>query len=206
MTPQRLQAALPKGLMLMGHLVEDGQSLVLLGADAAFWAALQDAPEFAAPDPVDLWSLRVVGDLAQALGAEPLFPFGGPPYQPFIRWAFDTGRAWPSPTGMLVHDLAGLMISYRGALRFDHDLGWAPDTGASPCDSCAEKPCITACPVSALSGTAPYDVPSCHAFLDTEDGADCMGRGCKVRRACPISQGFGRSDAQSAHHMRSFHP
>ena len=79
--------------------------------------------------------------------------------------------------------------------------------GASErCLFCYDAPCITACPVSALRGSAPYAVPSCHAFLGTEEGADCMGRGCKVRRACPISQGFGRSDAQSAHHMRSIHP
>ncbi|HCQ65926.1 MAG TPA: ferredoxin, partial [Rhodobacteraceae bacterium] len=30
--------------------------------------------------------------------------------------------------------------------------------------------------------------------------------GCVVRRACPVSAGFGRSEDQSGFHMRAFHP
>ena len=205
MRPEDLARALPPGLMVMGHTQEDGATIVLLGADGGFWDALCAAPEMAHPDPVDRWSERVVGQLAADLGAEALFPFGGPPYQPFIRWAYDSGRAWQSPTGMLVHDQAGMMISFRGALRFARDLGWARPDGQSPCDTCATRPCETACPVGALSVGAQYDVPACHAFLDSADGAECMQAGCAVRRACPVSQSFARPEAQSAHHMRYFH-
>jgi epoxyqueuosine reductase len=53
--------------------------------------------------------------MACDLGAKALFPFGGPPWHPFIAWAKRSGRAWESPVGFLVHDQAGLMVSYRAA-------------------------------------------------------------------------------------------
>jgi epoxyqueuosine reductase QueG len=104
---------------------------------------------------------------------------------------------------MLVHDTAGLLISIRGAILLPDLLDLPPPPPQSPCETCA-RPCLTACPVGAL-GQRPYDVPACHAFLDTAEGADCLTRGCLVRRSCPVSQRFGRDPAQTAHHMRYFH-
>lgn len=184
----------------------DGTATMLLfcPAEPGFWPRMMAAPEMrdGQPDPVDRWSARVVGALAEALGGVSLFPFGGPPYQPFIAWARRTGRAWAAPVGMLVHDRDGLMISIRGAIALpDHvDL---PATGNRPCDSCTQ-PCRSACPVDAL-GPDGYDVAACHGYLDTRAGAECMGRGCIARRACPLSAASGRLPAQSAYHMRQFH-
>ncbi len=190
---------------------EDGapdgcRTFLMLGPrEPGFWAHVSAAPEFAdgKPDPLDRWSRRVIGRLACDLGAKALFPFGGPPWRPFIGWAQRTGRAHVSPVTLLVHDHAGLMVSYRGALalREQIDLPPAPPT---PCDGCA-RPCETACPVGAL-GANGYDIQACHAFLDTEAGRDCLDRGCRVRRACPVSERYGRRPEQSAFHMRSFHP
>lgn len=199
-------AAENAGLMIAGTLEENGQTLVLLAAAPGFWDILQSAPEAVQPDPVDRYSTRIVSALADRHGATALFPFGGPPYQPFIRWAAASGRAWPSPTGMLVHDRAGLMISYRGALAFPDVLPAPAPAGHKPCDTCPDQPCATACPVGALSGHAAYDVPACHAYLENPTGRDCMDNGCAARRACPVSAAFGRDPAQSAHHMRAFHP
>ncbi len=190
------------GLFMMGH---DG-ARVLIGTDAQWWDVFCDSPEASdgAPDPVDRWSKRVLGALAADAGARAVFPSDGPPYAPFIAWALATGRFWQSPTGMMIHDTAGLMISIRGALEFATPFAAGPDL-RSPCSDCGDRPCITACPVAALSETAAYDVPACKAFLDTAAGVDCMGAGCLVRRACPVSQAFDRPAAQSAFHMAAFH-
>lgn len=203
MTPARLASALaPHGLFDMGHTDRH----LLIGADAGWWDVFVNSDEYlnGTPDPADSWSKRVIGMLARQSGATAIFPSDGPPYPPFIAWALDTGRFWQSPTGMLVHDRAGLMISIRGALEFDGALDTEPP-GQNPCDLCTAKPCILACPVDALSASHGYDVPKCKAFLDTDQGAQCMTAGCHVRRACPISQSFARPDAQSAFHMRAFH-
>ncbi len=179
------------------------ETLVLLGPGLGFWDRVTAAPEWLEPDPIDRWSTRVIGALANGLKARAVFPFGGPPYAPFLDWAKRSGRAWDSPVGMLVHDKAGLMVSYRGALAFHESLALPPPTAPKPCDSCAARPCLKACPVGALGGSG-YDIPACTAFLRSDAGQDCMGRGCAVRRSCPVSQGAHRTDAQSAHSMRIF--
>ena len=183
-------------------------TLILLGAGRGFWPALVACAEYrdAAPDPVDRYSRRTIEALATAVGpARAIFPFGGPPYAPFIDWALKSGRAFTSPVGMLVHDTVGMMISYRGALLFEQASAVPEPVGQSPCKTCAGQPCKTSCPVSALSSAQAYDVAACHGFLDTEPGQPCMEQGCAVRRACPVSQGAGRVSAQSAHHMKAFH-
>lgn len=189
-----------------GDLPEGTGTLLLLGpAEPGFWAHVRAAPEFSdgGPDPMDRWSERVIGDIAKDTGATALFPFGGPPWRPFVGWALRSGRAWQSPVGLLVHDRAGLMVSYRGALALPERVA-LPPASANPCETCARQPCRTACPVGALR-RGEYDLDACHGFLDTEPGRDCMEGGCMVRRTCPVSARYGRAAAQSAFHMRAFH-
>jgi hypothetical protein len=150
---------------------------------------------------LDRWSTRVIGDLAKHLNAQAFFPFGGPPHQPFVQWALASGRAHVSPVGLLVHDAAGLMVSYRGALGFGHRIE-LPEAPPSPCETCETRPCLRACPVDAF-GPGGYDVATCKADLDRREN-DCMARGCAVRRACPASRSYGRVEEQSAFHMRAF--
>lgn len=170
-----------------------------------WWDIVTNSPEWAdgGPDPVDRWSRRVLDGVARDLGATAVYPFGGPPYLPFQRWAQTTGRAWESPVRLLVHAEAGLWVSFRGALALPFALHLPP--ALRPCDTCADKPCLTACPPRALTG-AGYDVPACHAFLDTPLGETCRSAGCQVRAACPVSVRHARVCEQSAYHMSRFHP
>ena len=201
-------------LMVMGafhpdegdDLPADIATLVLLGpaGGPGYWAHVTTETEWDGhPDPIDRWSRRVIGQMACDLGGKAYFPFGGPPWKPFIAWAKRSGRAWTSPVTILVHDAAGLFVSYRGAVGLREKLD-LPQPGERPCDRCEGKPCLTACPVSALT-EAGYDVPACHAYLDTPPGMDCMTGGCAVRRACPVSRRYGRVAGHSAYHMGQFH-
>ncbi|KUF12493.1 hypothetical protein [Pseudoponticoccus marisrubri] len=207
-------AARASGLALRGALhpdPEDGApegtgTLVLLGPDEpAFWPIFTASPEYAdgAPDPLDRWSRRVIGALAEAWDGTALFPSDGPPYAPFLRWAEASGQAWPAPVGLMVHAQAGLFISYRGALALPVMLD-LPPAATHPCPACAQ-PCLTACPVGALGPGQAYDVPRCQAHVASPAGRDCREAGCRVRRACPVAQeGFQRLVAQSAFHMAAF--
>jgi len=193
-------------LELIGAAPEGGATVLLLAPrEPGFWPAFSAAPEYAdgQPDPLDRWSKRVIGALAAAWGGEALFPSDGPPYPPFIAWALATGRVWASPVGLLVHDRLGLWLSFRGAVRLP--LALALPGGPNPCETCPGQPCRSACPVGALAPEA-YDVSACRGYLDTEAGADCLGRGCAARRACPVGQAYGRNEAQSRFHMKAFHP
>ncbi len=181
------------------------KTLVLLGPDEpAFWPAFTQSAEYKdnRPDAMDRWSTRVINAWAQMRGATTLFPFGGAPFLPFFSWATRTGRIHASPINFLVHDTAGLFVSFRGALALP-ELVDLPPSPQSPCNTCTDQPCRAACPVSALTPNG-YDVPECKAYLDTPDGAGCMQTGCAVRRSCPVSERFGRLTAQSAYHMRHF--
>lgn len=184
-------------------LPQGTQTVLLLGPqEPGYWAHLTAQAEWGGPDPVDRWSRRVIGGLACDLGAKALFPFGGPPYHPFFRWALRTGVVWESPVRLLVHADQGLMVSFRGALALKERVA-VPSPAARPCDSCA-KPCLTTCPVGALK-PAGYDIDACHSFLDIAKGTDCMNFGCAARRACPVSQSYARLPIHSAYHMRQFH-
>lgn len=195
---------LPDGLRVLGGFAGDGRTVLILAPDEPrFWQVFAASPEYAdgAPDPMNRWSERVIGALAAREGGEALFPFGGPPWQPFMRWATATGRVWQSPVGLLVDGEAGLWTSIRGAVALPGERA-VPGPGTDPCPPCA-KPCLTACPVGALTAGG-YDVPACKAYVASPEGAACRTRGCAVRRACPISKGWGRTDAQAAFHMEAF--
>ncbi|PCJ10079.1 MAG: ferredoxin [Rhodobacteraceae bacterium] len=187
--------------------LKDG-TLLLLGTAGAFWPVFtaSDEGQDGRPDPVDRWSSRVISALAEQFSAAAFFPFGGPPYAPFVNWALASGRAFTSPSQMMVHDQVGLMICYRGALHFDDEFDIPPPPlDSSPCGTCSDKPCLHSCPVSALVDGGPYGVQACHDFLDSDAGPSCMSFGCLARRACPLSSGANRDFSQSAHHMRYFH-
>ena len=209
MTLERIESTLsPNRLSIFGGLrqgLPDGLgTLILLGPrEPGFWTHFTAQPEYrdGCRDPLDRWSERVIGEIAKALNARAYFPFGGPPWHPFVAWALASGRAHVSPVGLLVHDTAGLMVSFRGAIGFEEVLD-LPDPPPPPCDSCEDRPCLGACPVDALS-PAGYDVAACKADLGRQEN-DCMERGCAVRRACPVSVAHGRLEQQSAFHMDAF--
>lgn len=209
MSLTRLQDTVgPHGLFVMGTLAEDeGRATrVLIGAAPEMWSVFQASKEAqdGLDDPLDRWSKRIIGAIASDLGASRLaFPSDGPPYPAFIAWGLASGRFWTSPVGMLVHDVAGLWISLRGAfvLPAPYETGMS-GPGECPCTGC-DAPCRTACPVNAL-GHGDYEIDACKAYLIEPAGRDCMEGGCKARRACPVSRAFGRLPAQSAFHMEAF--
>lgn len=182
-----------------------GTLILLSPHEPAFWPAFTASAEYrdGSPDPMDRWSARVISQLAEGLGATPLFPFGGPPFHPFYAWALASGRVWASPVRLLVHDAAGLFISFRGALALPQRIDLPGTAMSAPCDTCVDRPCLTACPVAAL-GAEGYDVPACRAYIAGSSGRACIDSGCAVRRACPISQRHGRLPVQSAFHMKAF--
>ena len=92
----------------------------------------------------------------------------------------------------------------RGALLFAERIVLPEWTMVpSPCDSCQDRPCLTACPVQAFSQTD-YDVPRCIDWLNSPGGKDCMELGCRARRACPVGQDYLYVPSQAHFHMEAF--
>ncbi len=182
-------------------------TVVLLGfAGGLGWPAFAAAPEArdGAPHPLDRWSRRVIGVLAANLRGAALYPFGGPPFHPFQRWARRAEPVHPSPLGVLIHPEWGLWHSYRGAIALTERLALPPrEERASPCETCAARPCLSACPVGAFTAEG-YDVTACAGHVAVPAGAECLADGCAARRACPVGRTHRYGAEQAGFHMRAF--
>jgi ferredoxin len=183
------------------------ETLVLVGfVGAENWSAFTISPEAADSrlNPLDRWSTRVVSAIARSVGATPLFPFDGPPFLPFQRWAQKAEPVHPSPLGILIHPDWGLWHAYRGALAFAEHIDLPPpDLRPSPCDNCADRPCLSACPVGAFT-SAGFAVSACAMHIAAPSGAECMNNGCLARRACPIGPAYRHVPRQARFHQRAF--
>ena len=167
------------------------------------WAAFSKA-EWEKRDPLDAWSRRVLDPLAEQLGGVAVYPNGGPPYPPFQRWGRRAEPLQHSPLGILVHPDHGLWHGYRGALVLPGRLDLpAPDTRPSPCESCADRPCLSTCPVGAFTDGG-YDVSACIGHMTSPAGTDCREQGCRARRACPVGRDYIYEPAQANFHMEAF--
>jgi hypothetical protein len=154
--------------------------------------------------PLDAWTAQVIEPLAGSAGARALFPFGGPPWFPFQRWAVRAEGLKASPLGILIHPRYGLWHAYRAALLFDRPVGGPePQALAFPCETCMERPCLSTCPADAVLPRG-YDVDRCATHVAGAAGNDCRMAGCVARRACPVGRDFEYSANALQFHMKAF--
>jgi epoxyqueuosine reductase QueG len=152
---------------------------------------------------MDEWTKSVVDPLASSFDAKAVYPFDVP-HQPFLTWARLAGAGHVSPLGLNIHSQYGLWHAYRAALLFPFEFDMPRNSaGAHPCETCADKPCLSACPVTAFDGER-YDVAACGQHILSSKGQDCLTGGCKARLACPVGQQFQYHPRQIQFHMRAF--
>lgn len=179
-------------------------TLVMVGnVGPAMWRRFHaERPD--GPDPLDRWTRDRLSPVAREAGADLLLPNDGPPFRPFQRWALRSEPVHRSPIGLLIHPEFGLWQAYRAALLFAerHPLPARTDV-PSPCDACPQRPCLSTCPVGAF-GSDGYAADRCRDHLETDAGADCMDRGCRARRACPVGRGHHHGGGQARFHMAAF--
>jgi len=190
-------------IYLGGFHPEPDQTLMLIGnAGPDMWQKFTACcnPQ---STTLDQWTRQTVSRLADVLEARALFPFDTPP-QPFLSWAEKTGETFTSPIGLSIHPTYGLWHGYRAAFVFEHTVELPPVTPAkSPCETCADRPCLTTCPAGAFSPQA-YDVPACVDYIKSADTTDCLELGCRARRACPIGRDYHYTPPQARFHMSAF--
>ena len=182
-------------------------ALVLLGnVGDSYWKEFSKSPEYldGGEDPLDRWSRRVLDKLAFDLGAMALFPFDGPPYFPFQRWAAQAEPLNPSPLGLYISPQFGVWHAFRGALLFDRSVDLpAAVSGQSPCISCEDRPCLITCPVGAFSNDG-YDVNACFEHISSDPNRTCLEGGCQARLACPAGGDYVYGQNQMRFLMGAF--
>jgi hypothetical protein len=191
--PPSIDGSIPQSVVLVGHF---GSSIW-----PHFMRWREDQPS--AQDALDRWSKEVLTGVAAKLGATAVFP-SDKPYLPFQQWAMRAEGLRTSPLGLLIHPEYGLWQAFRGALLFARPIEFQRhDVADHPCDSCIERPCLSACPINAFDG-AGFAVDRCRGYLATEAGETCMHGGCLARLACPVGREYAYLPDQQRFHMAAF--
>jgi hypothetical protein len=200
--PAASEAALPEV-----EAGRPGRTLLLVGNTGPamydrFFSADESSRLMA--DALDTWTRRMIEPIAARFGALPVFPFGGPPWHPFQRWAKRAEGLQASPLGILIHPEFGLWHAYRAALVFDHEIALpSVPTAVHPCIGCVDKPCLFACPATAITAGG-YDVSRCASHVAGAGGTDCRLEGCLARGACPVGREYIYPARAMEFHMAAF--
>jgi hypothetical protein len=173
---------------------------------SSLWPAFSVSPESrdGRAHPLDRWSRRIGDEVARSFGAIALYPFGGPPHHPFLRWVQRAGALTSSPLGLLIDPVYGLWHAYRFALVLDRvpeGLESRPPM-SGPCADCLARPCLSGCPVQAFDGTR-YDVAACVRHLG-DASSTCLATGCRARRSCPVGARYGYRLEHEQFHLAAF--
>lgn len=222
MTPAELVAELDEhGLLPLGHFSPDedealpaiaadmpAASLVLIGhVGSSHWSRFTDSPEYldGQPDPLDRWSRRIGDSLAACAGGRALYPFEGPPFHPFQRWAMRARALHASPLGILIDAEFGLWQAFRFALLLPEPVGEATVSvvTSAPCDECVGQPCLAACPVGATT-PAGFDHHACADHLLSHEHSACRNRVCVARAACPVAPQWRYQSSHARFHIDAF--
>jgi len=213
-------ALAPRGLRVRGGFATEretdgdilgaapwARTLILVGnVGSELWD--KSGAEIAAmgiPDPLDRWTRAIIDPIAQLNDGRALYPFGGPPYWPFQRWAARAEGVRSSPIGIQIHPEYGLWHAYRAAILLPVAIELPREVHAHPCDTCADKPCLTHCPVHAFSA-AGYEVDRCvdHVVAVQYEMGSCNDVGCLARLACPIGSEWRYQPDHARFHMAAF--
>ncbi len=192
------QALIDDGVDLDGH-----RSLVLLGQRGRTLWERSVRHNLDADDPFDDTVQALVTDwfATHAPNAEWTIVYPGSVRLPLGQLATAVGWGDPSPLGITIHPTHGLWIAHRIAFVCDLDLSTAPEPGLHPCASCVDTPCVSACPVEAVSLADRFNLRACAEHRAPVDSA-CEFQ-CFSRSACPVASDLQYGPEQMTHHYAS---
>ena len=182
------------------------RTLMLFGnVGSSIWKTFSSSEEYGdgKPDALDRWSQRIGEKLANQLEGLALFPFGGPPYRPFLKWAKKAESLVNSRLGMLIHPKYGLWHAYRFAIALPFDIEIDPGDPVDICAACPDQPCVTACPVNAFEVEMEFDARACYTHLREQQDTVCR-TGCQARLSCPYASEFRYHPDQTGFHMDAY--
>lgn len=174
------------------------QLILIAHGGRRLWQALQaSAP--AGPDPIDDFSRQAVAAWFAAHQPTRRFAmiFPGETAIGLQRLGALAGWHQPSPLRIGINAEWGTWFAYRAVVLADTALPATERRAVpSPCLSCADRPCIAACPGQALAeGT--LDLGRCIAYRRRDDSR-CRHT-CVARESCPVAPEHRYEPAQLRH-------
>ena len=178
------------------------QRLVMLGQGGkALWASIQ-ASGFTSAHPFDDYSRSVVSDFVEDIGSpQHALVYPSDAHLPLGRMAAHVGWGRSSPLGLTINDRFGLWLAHRIVFLVDAPLETETASTTYPCSTCADTPCVTACPVGAVSVESGFDVDKCSHFR-MAPYSPCADR-CLARLACPVGTEHTYGEDLMRHHYAS---
>lgn len=176
-------------------------AVLIANAGAEFWLALEKFGMHG-NHPVDHFSSHLATTYATnylKTGFELLYPSD---YPISLRAIADrTGWCHPSPLGITIHPHFGTWYAFRSMFLTRIQLP-ASDCSLteSPCDSCADKPCISACHVGAVGEIGKFELETCARFR-IQDSSPCSFS-CISRIRCPVGSEYQYDPKQMKYHYR----
>jgi hypothetical protein len=213
-TPAAYDALVPASHRLGS--ARTGAIVVIGNGGGRLWAAYREhvarEPErAAAAHPLDTFTAEVMEryavPVAERLGLHPelRLPFRERAFS-FVHLAEAAGLGRRGLLGVLLHPEFGPWMALRGALLVDDAPRVPrPAAGFDPCPACRDRPCIAACPGSAVSSPEGWNVPRCIDFRIARGAENPCADRCHARVACV----YGRAhvypaDALAHHQTRAF--
>jgi len=165
----------------------DYTRLVLTGhGGRTLWSKLQKT-DIDKTNPVDSYSLNLTQQFINKYLAESnsLIIYPAEEYLvPLGQLGELAGWSHPSPIGQSINAELGVWFAYRTAFLTTADLPIITNPSTdSPCLSCVDKPCLSACPAGA---TGENFVINLCAQYRLQPKSPCADR-CLARMACPIA-------------------
>lgn len=199
-------SALPKALCdtisAAGYDLGGNKQLLFVGhAGRAFWQQLS-AGRRHDHNPVDEFTRQQINRWFEQCqpNSEYQWLYPGHRLIPLQQLGVLAGWHFPSPFMVGVNSRWGSWYAYRAVILADTQF---PETEKpqwhSPCVDCLDKPCIAACPASAVSA-AGLDLGRCSAFR-LEADSPCQ-YSCLARLSCPVGRQYKYSQEQIHYHYQ----
>jgi len=177
------------------------RQLILIGnGGRQFWRSLESSRK-SPNNPVDDHSCSVVSQWLDSL--TPLFKyrFIYPSTSNIDLQALGKLAGWhyQSPLLVGINNEWGTWFAYRAAILAESDFPVADDCRieTSPCLKCHSKPCLTGCPVNAVSEKS-FSLKKCTEYR-TRETSECRLT-CLSRVSCPVGNIHRYTEAQINYH------
>ncbi len=189
--------------------LSDCQLLLLGNGGTGFWRALRRSGQLLNQEdnPVDHYVIETIRDTLDPNQLIHIF-YPGDHFTPLTQLGTRCGWHHVSPLGLGIHSEYGLWFAYRALALVQRQFEPSPllppsaDLIAkepSPCQRCVGKPCLAACPASAVKPDG-FQLDLC-AHHRLAPHSDCRAT-CHARSACPVGIRHQYSAEQTAYHYR----
>ncbi|NWF39614.1 hypothetical protein F3F96_10755 [Mariprofundus sp. NF] len=183
--PEAMQATLAE--QVAGYT--NYSQLILIGhGGREMWESVQASEFRGATDPIDCFSVDRVAQWLAETHPEAAYEIIYPASQRIVPLQALGGLAgWhhASPFRIGINQTWGSWFAYRVAVLADTDLNPTINVAlGSPCLSCSDKACITACPADALADSK-FSLQRCVDYRLQEESS-CKKQ-CLSRLSCPVA-------------------